>query len=188
MNFQGESSDGIPDSLRLGYLGRYTHLQTAEAVSLLNNSEARNEALKEEIRELCRFWLEVYNFAGDFTIEWTTGKADQATCEHDTEYDAALLTFNPGRIWELEPDMLRELVCHEVAHIPSWPLWEVADDLLERLVREGIARGELEQWQKAIRRAGEYATTQIHRAVSRAYNAGERAERERGPEIVVNPT
>ena len=158
------------------------------ADSVLDNSDDRTEALKEEIRDLCRFWLEVYNFRGDFTVEWTTGKADQATCDHDTEYDAALLTFNVGRIWELEPDMLRELVCHEVAHIPTWPLWEVADDLLDRLTREGIARGEAEKWQTDIRRAGEYVTTMVHRAVSRAYNAGERAGREEGPQIVISPS
>lgn len=141
----------------------------------LERAESVAQQIRDEIDDLCQEWLEIYNqHHRDVIRRWLEGShEDMANCGHDTEYDVVEMGFNVGRIMaDLPQDRdLRELVCHEVAHIPTWPLWEVCEDMLDMLAEAGLSERELKDWAKRIKRAGENATTRVHRAVMRAYNA-----------------
>jgi len=143
---------------------------------VLDRVGADEEALRREIKEQLGYWLHVCNVhTPDVRVHWIAGDSkDRATCEVDNEYDAIHFEFNIGRILaELTTDELFEEVCHEVAHILTWPLWRVAYQLVDRLSAENASAGELKKWRDDIEDAGERSTTFVHRSLLRAWKVGQ---------------
>jgi hypothetical protein len=138
------------------------------------------DQIKEQIDGLIFHWLGIYNQQHrDVRRNWIGGPgADAANCEFDSEYDEVVFGFNPGRIIsEMDEEELDETVCHEVAHIPTWPLWKFGERLIKRLSQLGLDADELNNLRDDLKEAGEYSTVQVHRAVMRAYNAKDDSDR-----------
>lgn len=145
-----------------------TPIQSARMTEV---DDVRN-ALRLNLERLAHNWITIYRLqTKDREIYWLHGQEpEQASCEVDADYDLIKLYFNLDRIFsEVAPTEQSELVCHEVAHVTTWPLWELCDDLIGRLREENVSDAELAKWEKDLRRAGERSTTRVHRAVFNAY-------------------
>jgi hypothetical protein len=133
-------------------------------------------ALQEEIRNLIKNWLFVCNVrSAEIKLHWCRGpEKDRSSCSVDSEYDVIHFEFNIGRILgELSTEELFEETCHEVAHVLTWPLWKVSDQLLRRAAHDGMSEAEINKWKEDIREAGEQSTTFVHRAIMRAYECAQ---------------
>lgn len=85
-----------------------------------------------------------------------------ATCTAMPEYKSAWLTFDPDKL--RTGDDLGEIVAHELAHCPTWPLFQLCEDyarlaagLLPKYARRAARENLIEQ----ARKAGEDVTTQV---------------------------
>jgi hypothetical protein len=133
-----------------------------------------HEKLKTFIRERLLHWLWVYNQSHrDARISWDEGK-DRLNCYVNTAYDDIDFGVNLERVINESDDYdLNEDLCHEVAHVCTWPLSKICMKLMKRLENAGLSGEELETLQDDVEDAEEYATTQVHRAVMRAYETND---------------
>lgn len=152
----------------------------SEQPSIFVNIEWAEEALRRAIVKRLLYWLEVFNQQHRIaTVNWSEA-TDRLNCTVDVAYDRIIFGVNLKRIMaESDPEELDWDLCHEVAHVVTWPLSQLASDILDRLEAEDIGAANCNDWQKRIERAEEYVTTLVERAVIGAYNAG-RNEHEDG--------
>jgi hypothetical protein len=146
---------------------------------ILEGGGEKEAAVRDEIKRMLGYWLSVCNVHTPVVkVYWIDGaEKDRATCEVDHEYDELHFEFNVARIMaELNAEELFGEVCHESAHVLTWPIWRIANQLLDRLVTENISEGELKKWREDIRDAGELSTTWVHRAILRAWYTKQEAD------------
>lgn len=86
----------------------------------------------------------------------------KAGCEAQPEYKRMTLTFDLDKLET--GDELDEIIAHELSHAHTWPIWDLAEDLMALAVGmmpEATREPLVTAWSEQIRRAGEDCTTQV---------------------------
>lgn len=89
-------------------------------------------------------------------------EGETASCEALPEYKVATLRFDPDRL--RTGDELGEFVAHELAHLPTWALFQLAEDYANQIASmapEYMREALREKMLAETSRTGEDVTTQV---------------------------
>ena len=114
-------------------------------------------------------------------IQDDNGDEATAACEASPEYRMALISIDPTRV--RTGDDLGEIAAHELAHIPTWPIFAVAEEnanLAAEAAPEYMREGLRDKLLEEVRKAGEDCTTAVGhtfiRLLRRLWSAEKRIE------------